>query len=134
MWLFTSTFNAFSRVDVRVEVKIPGGVDAYIVDLRGERHAPTQAIWTEVYLSALLRAVLYADDPNYKVAGYRKLDPIKTLDDEVRFLSAAELCSGKGGLFDAGEQHSPLTSVLFRQVGSSARILRFRSQQMCPIT
>lgn len=91
-----STFNAFSRVDVRVEVKIPGGVDAYIVDLRGERHAPTQAIWTEVYLSALLRAILYADDPNYKVAGYRKLDPIKSLDDEVRFLSAAEACSGKG--------------------------------------
>lgn len=30
-------FNAFSRVDVRVDVKIPGGVDAYIVDLRGER-------------------------------------------------------------------------------------------------
>lgn len=30
-------FNAFSRVDVRVEVKIPGGVDGYIVDLRGER-------------------------------------------------------------------------------------------------
>ena len=97
MWLSTSTFNAFSRVDVRVEVKIPGGVDAYIVDLRGERHAPTQAIWSEVYLSALLRAILYADDPNYKVAGYRKLDPIKSLDDEVRFLAAAELCSGKGG-------------------------------------
>jgi hypothetical protein len=32
-----SCFNAFSRVDMRVEAKIPGGVDAYIVDLRGER-------------------------------------------------------------------------------------------------
>lgn len=30
-------FNAFSRVDVRVDVKIPGGVHAYVVDLRGER-------------------------------------------------------------------------------------------------
>lgn len=30
-------FNAFSRVDMRVDVKIPGGVEAYIVDLRGER-------------------------------------------------------------------------------------------------
>ncbi len=29
--------NAFSRVDMRVDVKIPGGVEAYIVDLRGER-------------------------------------------------------------------------------------------------
>ena len=31
------SFNAFSRVDVRVEVKIPGGVEAYVIDLRGER-------------------------------------------------------------------------------------------------
>jgi hypothetical protein len=30
-------FNAFSRVDVRVDVKIPGGVEAYVVDLRGEK-------------------------------------------------------------------------------------------------
>lgn len=30
-------FNAFSRVDMRVDVKIPGGVEAYIIDLRGER-------------------------------------------------------------------------------------------------
>jgi hypothetical protein len=30
-------FNAFSRVDVRVDVKIPGGVNAYVIDLRGER-------------------------------------------------------------------------------------------------
>lgn len=79
-----------------MEVKIPGGVDAYIIDLRGERHPPTPTIWTEVYLSALLRAILYADDPNYKIAGYRKMDPIKSLEDEVRFLSAAEACSSKG--------------------------------------
>lgn len=32
-----SCFNAFSRVDVRVDVKIPGGVEAYVIDLRGER-------------------------------------------------------------------------------------------------
>lgn len=39
-WIFTyhpSCFNAFSRVDVRVEVKIPGGVESYFVDVRGER-------------------------------------------------------------------------------------------------
>jgi hypothetical protein len=35
--LMGSCFNAFSRVDVRVDVKIPGGVEAYVVDLRGER-------------------------------------------------------------------------------------------------
>ena len=35
--LLESCFNAFSRVDVRVDVKIPGGVVAYVIDLRGER-------------------------------------------------------------------------------------------------
>lgn len=34
---YPSCFNAFSRVDVRVDVKIPGGVNAYVIDLRGER-------------------------------------------------------------------------------------------------
>jgi len=34
---FLSCFNAFSRVDIRVDVKIPGGVNAYMIDLRGER-------------------------------------------------------------------------------------------------
>jgi hypothetical protein len=34
------SFNAFSRVDVRVEVKIPGGVEAYVIDVRGERCVP----------------------------------------------------------------------------------------------
>lgn len=30
-------FNAFSRVDMRVEATIPGGVHAYVVDLRGDK-------------------------------------------------------------------------------------------------
>jgi hypothetical protein len=36
-----SCFNAFSRVDIRVDVKIPGGVNAYVIDLRGERYVRT---------------------------------------------------------------------------------------------
>ncbi|SJX65012.1 related to BCH1-Protein involved in transport at the trans-Golgi [Sporisorium reilianum f. sp. reilianum] len=89
-------FNAFSRVDVRVEVRIPGSVDAYVVDLRGERHETTPEIWQEVYLSALLRSILYADDANYRLAGYRKLDPISSPDAEHRFLQAAENLFFKG--------------------------------------
>lgn len=83
---------------MRVEVRIPGSVDAYVVDLRGERHEPTPEIWQEVYLSALLRAILYADDANYRLAGYRKLDPISSPDAEHRFLQAAENLFFKGEL------------------------------------
>lgn len=33
-----SCYNAFSRMDVRVEVKIPGGVESYCIDTHGERY------------------------------------------------------------------------------------------------
>ncbi|KAL7422419.1 bud site selection protein [Cryptotrichosporon argae] len=89
-------FNAFSRVDVRVDVKIPGGVEAYVVDLRGDRHEATTDIWAETYLSALLRAIRYADDASYRLAGYRKLDPITSVEAEMRFLNAAEALFFKG--------------------------------------
>lgn len=91
-----STFNAFSRVDVRVDVKIPGGVVAYVIDLRGERYEATLEMWQETYLSALLRAMLYSDDPTYWLDAYRRLDPISTPEAELRFLQAAEALFLKG--------------------------------------
>ncbi|KAF9060918.1 chaps family protein [Rhodocollybia butyracea] len=89
-------FNAFSRVDVRVDVKIPGGVNAYAIDLRGERHEATPELWQETYVSALLRSILYSDDPNYWLDAYRKLDPITSPESEIRFLQAAEALFLKG--------------------------------------
>lgn len=67
-----------------------------MVDARGERHETTPELWQEVYLSALLRAILYSDDASYRLAGYRKLDPISSPDAEHRFLQAAENLFFKG--------------------------------------
>jgi hypothetical protein len=53
-------------------------------------HAATPDLWQETYMSALLRAIRYADDASYRLAGYRKLDPITTPEAEERFLQAAE--------------------------------------------
>ncbi|CDZ98516.1 Tetratricopeptide repeat-containing domain [Phaffia rhodozyma] len=121
-------FNAFSRVDVRVDVKIPGGVDAYVVDLRGERHEATPDIWQETYVSALLRAIRYADDPNYRLAGYRKIDPITTLDGEIRFLQAAESLFFKGWQLGSDPEiqvasvvSNHLTAGLLKYFGDSFR-------------
>jgi hypothetical protein len=86
-------YNAFSRLDVRVEVKIPGGVEAYTMDARGDKQplgSNAGRVWLETYLSAVLRSILYADDESYRLAGYRKLEPIKSQEDEQRFLAAAE--------------------------------------------
>ena len=60
------------------------------------RHDATAEIWQETYLSAVLRSVLYSDDPNYSLQGYRRLDPIPTPEAELRFLEAAEALFHKG--------------------------------------
>ncbi|KAF9788356.1 chaps-domain-containing protein [Thelephora terrestris] len=121
-------FNAFSRVDVRVDVKIPGGVHAYAIDLRGERHNATPEIWQEVYLSAILRAVLYSDDPTYWLECYRKLDPITTQESELRFLTAAEELFSRGWQVGSDPEvqvatvvSNHLTSAIMKYFGDSGR-------------
>lgn len=47
-------------------------------------------------MSALLRAILYSDDPTYGLDAYRKLDPITTGEGEVKFLQAVEALFMKG--------------------------------------
>jgi Chs5-Arf1p-binding protein BUD7/BCH1 len=63
------------------------------------RHDATPELWQETCLSALLRAILYTDDPSYKLIGYRKLDPITSPEGELRFLQAAEALFMKGLCF-----------------------------------
>lgn len=60
------------------------------------RHEATPEIWQETYVSALLRSILYSDDPTYWLDAYRKLDPITSLEAEIRFLQAAESLFMKG--------------------------------------
>ncbi|KAF8958435.1 hypothetical protein BGZ46_001971 [Entomortierella lignicola] len=97
-------YNAFSRVDVRVEVKIPGGVESYAVNVRGERQEATAAIWQETYVTAMLRSILYSDDVNYRIPGFRKLDPIPDVDAEKRFFEAAEQLFFKGWLLGSNPE------------------------------
>lgn len=47
-------------------------------------------------MSAILRAILYSDDPTYFLDAYRKLDPIVSREGELRFLQAAEALFSKG--------------------------------------
>ncbi|KAH8551744.1 Chs5p-Arf1p-binding proteins-domain-containing protein [Umbelopsis sp. PMI_123] len=104
-------YNAFSRMDIRVEVKIPGGVESYCVDTHGERHEATNQMWLETYLSACVRAILFADDGNYRIAGYRKLDPIPNVGSEARFLDAAHNLFDKGWLLGSNPEVQTATIV-----------------------
>ena len=81
-----------------------GATGAYVISLFEHRsptvcrHEATPEIWQETFLSALLRAILYSDDPTYWLEAYRKLDPITNPEGELRFLQAAEALFMKGTL------------------------------------
>jgi len=89
-----SCYNAFSRLDMRVQVTIPGSVESYCIDERGEKRIATDALWLETYLCAVLRAYSYADDGGgeqiRKIMGCRRFNPITNTEAEHKFFDAAE--------------------------------------------
>lgn len=79
-------------------------------------------------MSAILRAILYADDPNYALQGYRKIEPISTTDSELRFLQAAEVLFTKGWQLGSEPEiqvativSNHLTSGIMKYFGDSFR-------------
>ncbi|RYC61950.1 hypothetical protein CHU98_g4261 [Xylaria longipes] len=93
-------YNAFSRLDMRVHVTIPGTVEAFCVDERGERRKASDDLWLETYLCSVLRAYSYADDGSgdtiRKIMGVRRFNPVTNTETEHRFLSAAETLFFRG--------------------------------------
>jgi Chs5-Arf1p-binding protein BUD7/BCH1 len=87
-------YNALSRLDMRVHVTIPGTVESYCVNERGEKAKATEDMWTETYLCSVLRAYSYADDGSgdtiRKIMGVRRFNPVTNTESEHRFLNAAE--------------------------------------------
>ncbi|KAF2457885.1 Chs5p-Arf1p-binding proteins-domain-containing protein [Lineolata rhizophorae] len=87
-------YNAFSRLDMRVHVTIPGSVESYCIDERGDKRIATEELWLETYLCSVLRAYSYADngsgDEIRKVPGMRRFNPITSTESEHKFLEAAE--------------------------------------------
>lgn len=95
-----SCYNAFSHVDMRVDVKIPGGVESYCIDERGDKRVASEGLWLETFLCGVLRAYSYADDGSgdsiKKIIGVRRFDPITSTEVEHKFLDAAERLFFKG--------------------------------------
>ncbi|KAJ4156007.1 hypothetical protein LMH87_001223 [Akanthomyces muscarius] len=87
-------YNAFSRLDMRVHVSIPGTVESYCVDERGEKRKASEDLWLETYLCSVLRSYSYADDGSgdtiRKIMGVRRFNPVTNTEAEHRFLFAAE--------------------------------------------
>lgn len=81
-------YNAFSRLDVRVMAQIPGSVEAYVVDDRGDKRSATEKIWLETFLSAMVRSLIYADDDEYYVSCCRRLSPLTGKEVATKFFDA----------------------------------------------
>lgn len=85
---------------MRVEVKIPGSVESYCIDERGDKRVASDSLWLETFLCAVLRAYSYADDGSgdtiKKIIAVRRFDPVTTTEIEHRFLDAAERLFYKG--------------------------------------
>ncbi|KAI9599571.1 Chs5p-Arf1p-binding proteins-domain-containing protein [Syncephalis fuscata] len=131
-WRITSAvyccYNAFSRVDMRVIVKIPGSVECFMIDSYGRRQETTPELWSETYMSALLRAILYSDDYQYRLSGFRRFDPIPTMDSEQRFLDVTAQLYHKGWQLGteaeiqiATNSRNHLTSGLMKYFSQSGR-------------
>lgn len=79
---------------MRVHVYIPGSVECYCIDERGEKRQANDKLWLETYLCSVLRAYSYADSGSgetiRKIMGVRRFNPVTNTETEHRFLSAAE--------------------------------------------
>ena len=79
---------------MRVEVKIPGSLESYCIDERGDKRVATEALWLETFLCGVLRAYTYADDGSgdsiRKIVGVRRFNPVTNTEMEHKFMDAAE--------------------------------------------
>jgi hypothetical protein len=79
---------------MRVQATIPGRVESYSIDERGDKGHATDELWLETYLCSVLRAYSYADDGSgdaiRKIMGVRRFNPVTNTETEHKFLQAAE--------------------------------------------
>lgn len=112
---------------MRVQVYIPGTVESYCIDERGDKRVATDELWLETYLCSVLRAYSYADDGSgdtiKKIVGVRRFNPITSTESEHRFLDAAERLFFNGGS-GTGQRRNLADSI---QAGNWAPTLRSKS-------
>jgi len=107
-----SCYNAFSKVDMRVEVQIPGGVVSYMIDANKKRcPVSNDFIWVETYVSSYLRAILYDDNyiknecNNFNVlSGIKRINIFESDAEENEFLRCAKI------IYDSGKYNVGFSS------------------------
>jgi len=110
-------YNVFSKVDIRVEVQIPGSVNSFMIDSEKKRcPISREDLWIETYVSSILRAILYDEDyikngsDNFDMlSGIKRVNVFENEEDENEFLRAARIIydTGKYNLGHNDEAANP---------------------------
>jgi len=86
-------YNVFSNVDVRVTASFPGGTRMYVVTPEGltEDVESASPLWSEVYMSAMIRCLLLKDDDLYHMDNTRHEFPFDSAGVKLFLQTFAEL-------------------------------------------
>ncbi|GLC39163.1 bud site selection protein [Pleodorina starrii] len=109
---FYCCYDPLSRLDVRCELCIPGGVVCGALDCEGNVHDVTPELWRNCVVASFLRAELYdAELVSYSSVPVARYPPLPTPADESRLLSA--VC----GLYEDGVLPEALELLTMDQAG-----------------
>ncbi|KAG4302194.1 hypothetical protein PCANB_001406 [Pneumocystis canis] len=141
-------YNAFSRIDIHVEMKIPGSIESIAIDEHGNRKDITPEMWTETFLCEVLRWLQFSDDYTYQLPGFRKLNPITSMEFEEKFLNACFQLFLEGWKLGSGPEiqipdiiNNNLTDGILRYLNMTGRYavavtlfekLRFKNSEIIP--
>ncbi|OWB66981.1 hypothetical protein B5S30_g2330 [[Candida] boidinii] len=88
------TYNAFSKMDIRVTVNFPGGVEYIIIDCDGNQVMEKEQYWIETYVSSVVRSLITADGDTsadfMSIVEIRKINPFLSVDQARLFFHGFE--------------------------------------------
>ncbi|KAG2427663.1 hypothetical protein HXX76_012312 [Chlamydomonas incerta] len=112
---FYCCYDPLSRLDVRCELCIPGGVVCGALDCEGNVHDVTPDLWRNCVVATFLRSELYdAELVSYSSAPVARHPPLPGAADESRLLSAV------AGLYEDGVVPEGLEALTVDQAGGVA--------------
>ena len=85
-------FDLFSKYDLRVEMRIPGNMNAYLVDQAGNKFIPQDIHWQGVYLSSVIRLCYPIQG-----SGMGYIESFKTVEDYEKLFEISSLFWGQLG-------------------------------------
>lgn len=89
-------YDAFHRVDLRVKLTVPGGVETQAMDGQGALFAPTDLMWKGALVSGFLRAAMMDAEEVAGTKAIKRQSPLPSLESERALLEAVRQ------LFQAG--------------------------------